>query len=28
VPLGELTARWLVAGRTVARWAFFYARTD
>jgi hypothetical protein len=24
VPLGELTARWLVAGRTVARWAFFY----
>jgi hypothetical protein len=26
VPLGELTARWLVAGRTVARWAFFYDR--
>jgi hypothetical protein len=26
--LGELTARWLVAGRTVARWAFFYARAD
>lgn len=26
VPLGELTARWLVGGRTVARWAFFYDR--
>ena len=25
VPLGELTARWLVAGSTVARWTFFYA---
>jgi hypothetical protein len=28
VPLGELTARWLVGGRTVARWAFFYDRPD
>ena len=26
VPLRELTARWLVGGRTVARWAFFYDR--
>ena len=26
VPLGDLTARWLVGGRTVARWAFFYDR--
>jgi hypothetical protein len=26
VPLGELTARWLVAGRPVALWAFLYAR--
>jgi hypothetical protein len=26
VPLGELTARWLVGGRTVASWAFFYDR--
>jgi len=26
VPLGSLTARWLVAGRTVALWPFFYAR--
>jgi hypothetical protein len=26
VPLGELTARWLVGGLTVARWAFFYDR--
>jgi hypothetical protein len=26
VPLGALTARWLVAGSTVARWTFFYAR--
>jgi hypothetical protein len=26
VPLRDLTARWLVAGRTVARWAFFYDR--
>ena len=26
VPLGELTARWLVGDRTVARWAFFYDR--
>jgi hypothetical protein len=28
VPLGALTARWLVAGRTVARWPFFYQRGD
>ena len=26
VPLGELTARWLVDGRTVASWPFFYVR--
>jgi hypothetical protein len=26
VPLGELTARWLVAGRTVATWRFLYVR--
>jgi hypothetical protein len=26
VPLRELTARWLVAGHIVARWAFFYDR--
>jgi hypothetical protein len=26
VPLGDLTAGWLVAGRTVARWAFLYVR--
>jgi len=26
VPLGELTARWLVGGRTVARWDFLYVR--
>ena len=26
VPLRELTARWLVGGRTVARWALFYDR--
>jgi hypothetical protein len=26
VPLGELTGRWLVGRRTVARWAFFYDR--
>jgi hypothetical protein len=26
VPLGALTARWLVAGSTVARWTFFYDR--
>jgi hypothetical protein len=24
VPVGELTARWLVRGRTVASWAFLY----
>lgn len=28
VPFGELTARWLVEGRTVARWPFFYQRGD
>lgn len=28
IPLGELTARWLVAGSTVARWAFIYVRGD
>jgi hypothetical protein len=26
VPLGALTARWLVAGRTVASWPFLYVR--
>jgi hypothetical protein len=26
VPLGALTARWLVAGQTVASWPFFYVR--
>jgi hypothetical protein len=26
VPLGELTARWLIAGRPVALWAFLYVR--
>ncbi|MBA3736246.1 MAG: hypothetical protein H0W90_13815 [Actinobacteria bacterium] len=28
VPLDALTARWLVAGRTVASWQFFYVRSD
>jgi hypothetical protein len=28
VPLGALTARWLVAGRAVASWPFFYAQSD
>jgi hypothetical protein len=28
VPLGEMTARWLVADRTVASWAFYHARAD
>lgn len=27
-PLGELTARWLIGGRTVASWAFLYVRSD
>jgi hypothetical protein len=26
VPLGELTARWFVVGRTVASWPFLYVR--
>lgn len=28
VPLGFLTARWLVAGQTVAIWQFYYAQAD
>jgi hypothetical protein len=28
VPLGELTAQWLVGGHTVASWAFLYVRSD
>lgn len=28
VPLGALTARWLVAGRTVASWPFLYVRSE
>jgi hypothetical protein len=28
VPLGALTARWLVAGQTVASWQFYYAQAD
>lgn len=28
VPLGSLTARWLVAGRTVAIWPFLYVRGE
>lgn len=26
VPLGPMSARWLIAGRTVATWAFLYGR--
>jgi hypothetical protein len=28
IPLGALTARWLVAGRTVASWRFLYVRGE
>jgi hypothetical protein len=28
VPLGPLTARWLLAGRTVATWPFLYVHGD
>jgi hypothetical protein len=28
IPLGALTARWLVAGRTVANWPFLYVRGE
>jgi hypothetical protein len=28
VPRGPLTARWLLAGRSVATWPFFYARGE
>jgi hypothetical protein len=28
IPLGALTARWLVAGRTVASWPFLYVRGE
>jgi hypothetical protein len=28
IPLGAVTARWLVAGRTVASWPFLYVRGE